>query len=382
MKQSIETICVHGGEHRFEDIRESLSVPIYQTAAFGHPDLGHSPDRFYYTRLTNPTRTHLQETVAALEGAHDAIAFTSGMAAITAVFELFAPGDRILCSADLYGGTVLLFDSIGKKNGLRLDLVDTTNADAVRAAVTPDTKAIYIETPSNPMMNVTDIRLCAQLAHSVGAILIVDNTFLSPYFQNPIALGADIVIHSGTKYLGGHNDTLAGFICLKDNTYSEKLYKISYTLGATLSPFDSWLMIRGIKTLALRMERAQENALAIANWLKQQKLVTKVYYVGLPEHPGYAVNASQSRGSGAMLSFAVATPELAQQVLAKVKIITFAESLGGPESLITFPATQTHADVAEEERKALGITDCFLRMSVGLEKAEDLIADLDQALNG
>lgn len=382
MKQSIETICVHGGQHRFEDIRESLSVPIYQTAAFGHPDLGHSPDRFYYTRLTNPTRTHLQETVAALEGAHDAIAFTSGMAAITAVFELFAPGDRILCSADLYGGTVLLFDSISKKNGLKLDLADTTDPEALRAAVTPDTKAIYIETPSNPMMNVTDIRLCAELAHSVGAILIVDNTFLSPYFQNPIALGADIVIHSGTKYLGGHNDTLAGFICLKDDTYSEKLYKISYTLGATLSPFDSWLMIRGIKTLALRMERAQENALAIANWLKTQPNVTKVYYVGLPEHPGHAVNASQSRGSGAMLSFTVATPELAQQVLAKVKIFTFAESLGGPESLITFPATQTHADVAEEERNRLGITDCFLRMSVGLEKAQDLIADLDQALNG
>ena len=382
MKQSIETICVHGGQHRFEDIRESLSVPIYQTAAFGHPDLGHSPDRFYYTRLTNPTRTHLQETVAALEGAHDAIAFTSGMAAITAVFELFAPGDRILCSADLYGGTVLLFDSISKKNGLKLDLVDTTDPETLRAAVTPDTKAIYIETPSNPMMNVTDIRLCAELAHSVGAILIVDNTFLSPYFQNPIALGADIVIHSGTKYLGGHNDTLAGFICLKDDTYSEKLYKISYTLGATLSPFDSWLMIRGIKTLALRMERAQENALAIANWLKTQPNVTKVYYVGLPEHPGHAVNASQSRGSGAMLSFTVVTPELAQQVLAKVKIFTFAESLGGPESLITFPATQTHADVAEEERNRLGITDCFLRMSVGLEKAGDLIADLDQALNG
>ena len=382
MKQSLETICVHGGEHKFPDSRESLSMPIYQTAAFAHPDLGHSPDRFYYTRLTNPTRNHLQETVAALEGAHDAIAFTSGMAAITAVFELFAPGDRIVASADLYGGTVLLFDSISKKNGLILDLVDTTNPETVKAAVTHGTKAVYIETPSNPMMNVTDIRLCAELAHSVGAVLIVDNTFLSPYFQNPIALGADIVIHSGTKYLGGHNDTIAGFLCLKDDTFSEKLYKISYTLGATLSPFDSWLMIRGIKTLAIRMERAQENALAIANWLKEQKNVTKVYYVGLPEHPGYAVNAAQSRGSGAMLSFAVATPELAQQVLAKVKIITFAESLGGPESLITFPATQTHADVAEEERNKLGITDCFLRMSVGLEKAEDLIADLDQALNG
>ena len=382
MKHAIETICVHGGEHKFPDSRESLSMPIYQTAAFAHPDLGHSPDRFYYTRLTNPTREHLQETVAALEDAKSAIAFSSGMAAITAVFELFAPGDRIVCASDLYGGTVLLFDSISKKNGLILEAVDTTDPEAVRAAVTPDTKAVYIETPSNPMMNVTDIRLCAELAHSVGAILIVDNTFLSPYFQNPIALGADIVIHSGTKYLGGHNDTIAGFVCLKDDTYGEALYKISYTLGATLSPFDSWLMIRGIKTLGIRMERAQENALAIANWLKQQKNVTKVYYVGLPEHPGYAVNASQSRGSGAMLSFAVATPELAQQVLAKVKIITFAESLGGPESLITFPATQTHADVPEADRLKLGITDCFLRMSVGLENAKDLIADLEQALNG
>ena len=381
MKNAIETICVHGGDHKFPDSRESLSVPIYQTAAFAHPDLGHSPDRFYYTRLTNPTRNHLQETVAALEGAKSAIAFTSGMAAITAVLELFAPGDRIVASSDLYGGTVLLFDSVCKKNGLKPELTDTTDADAVRAAITPGTKAVYIETPSNPMMNVTDIRLCAALAHSVGAILIVDNTFLSPYFQNPIPLGADIVIHSGTKYLGGHNDTIAGFVCLKDDTYSEKLYKISYTLGATLSPFDSWLMIRGIKTLAIRMERAQENAIAIANWLKQQKNVTKVYYVGLPEHPGYAVNASQSRGSGAMLSFTVATPELAQQVLAKVKIFTFAESLGGPESLITFPATQTHADVAEADRLKLGITDSLLRMSVGLENAKDLIADLDQALN-
>lgn len=381
MSRSIDTICVHGGEHRFPDSRESLSMPIYQTAAFAHPDLGHSPDRFYYTRLTNPTRTHLEETVAALEGAESCIAFTSGMAAISAVLELFVPGDRILCSADLYGGTVLLFDSVGRKNGLVPDMADTTDPEALRAAVTPDTKAIYIETPSNPMMNVTDIRLCAELAHSVGAVLIVDNTFLSPYFQNPIALGADIVIHSGTKYLGGHNDTLAGFVCLKNDTYRETLYKISYTLGSTLSPFDSWLMIRGIKTLAVRMEYQQNSALAIANWLNTQETVTKVYYVGLPQHPGYELNKRQSRGSGAMLSFAVATPELAQQILAKVKIITFAESLGGPESLITFPATQTHADVSPEERERLGITDCFLRMSVGLESPDDLIADLAQAMN-
>ena len=214
MCNSIVTRCVHGDEHKFKDNFQSLSMPIYQTAAFGHPDLGHSPERFYYTRLTNPTRLQLEETVSSLEGAADTVGFASGMAAITAVFELFAPGDRIVCSADLYGGTVLLFDLIEKKKGLSPVLVDTTDESALRAAITPDTRAIYIETPSNPMMNVTDIALCAQLAASVGALLIVDNTFLSPYLQNPLALGADISVHSGTKYLGGHNDTIAGFVCV------------------------------------------------------------------------------------------------------------------------------------------------------------------------
>ena len=380
MSRSIETRCVHGGEHKFRDPYQSLSTPIYQTAAFGHPDFGHSPDRFYYTRLTNPTRTQLEETVASLEDAAATIGFTSGMAAITAVFELFRPGDHIVCSADLYGGTVLLFDSISKKNGLKLTMADSTDPAQVEAAMTPETRAIYIETPSNPMMNVTDIAACSAIAKKYGALLIVDNTFLSPYFQNPIALGADIVIHSGTKYLGGHNDTIAGFVCLKDMTYQEKLYKISYTLGATLSPFDSWLMLRGIKTLAIRMERAQENALAIANWLQTMPQVEKVYYVGLPEHPGYETNRKQSRGSGAMLSFTMVSKELAVQVLEKVKLITFAESLGGPETLITFPATQTHADISPEDREKLGITDSFLRMSVGLENAQDLIGDLKQAM--
>ena len=380
MCNSIETRCVHGDEHKFKDNFQSLSMPIYQTAAFGHPDLGHSPERFYYTRLTNPTRLQLEETVSSLEGAADTVGFASGMAAITAVFELFAPGDRIVCSADLYGGTVLLFDLIEKKKGLSPVLVDTTDESALRAAITPDTRAIYIETPSNPMMNVTDIALCAQLAASVGALLIVDNTFLSPYLQNPLALGADISVHSGTKYLGGHNDTIAGFVCVKDQALGEKLHKISYTMGSTLPPFDSWLMLRGIKTLAVRMERAQENAMAIAQWLKMQPKVKKVYYVGLPEHPGYEVNKKQSRGSGAMLSFAVDTKETALQILDKVKIITFAESLGGPESLITYPATQTHCDVAAEEREKLGITDSFLRMSVGLENVNDLIRDLEQAM--
>ena len=380
MHNSMETRCVHGAAHKFQDPYQSLSTPIYQTAAFGHPDLGHSPQRFYYTRLTNPTRLQAEETVSSLEGAADTVAFTSGMAAISAVFELFAPGDRIVCSADLYGGTVLLFDLVGRKNALALHLTDTTDPDALRAAVTPGTRAIYIETPSNPMMNVTDIALCARLAKEVGALLIVDNTFLSPYFQNPLELGADIVIHSGTKYLGGHNDTIAGFVCVSDKALGERLHRLAYTLGATLSPFDSWLLLRGIKTLPVRMERAQENALAIANWLKEQPRVKKVYYVGLPEHPGYEVNKRQSRGSGAMLSFAVDSRETALRILEKVQIITFAESLGGPESLITLPATQTHADVPAPEREKLGITDAFLRLSVGLENVRDLIGDLEQAM--
>lgn len=380
MSKSIETRCVHGGDHKFTEDTHGLTMPIYQTAAFSHTKLGHNDSGFDYTRISNPTRSHLEETVSALEGAVDTVAFASGMAAISAVFELFAPGDHIVCSADLYGGTVLLFDLVEKKNGLKITMADTTDPEAVRAAMEPGTKAIYVETPSNPMMNVTDIRACAEIAKEYGAMLIVDNTFLSPYFQNPIALGADIALHSGTKFLGGHNDTISGFVCCADQAVADRVRKIAATAGSVLAPFDSWLMIRGIKTLAVRMERAQENALAIAKWLKEQPKVKNVYYVGLPDHPGYAVNAAQSRGSGAMLSFALDTPETALKVLQNVKVITFAESLGGPESLITLPATQTHRDVSPEDREKLGITDSFLRMSVGLENAQDLIDDLAQAM--
>lgn len=382
MKNAIETLCVHGGPHAHPDAKRSLTVPIYQSAAFSHLETGHNEHGFDYTRISNPTREHLEETVSALEGAAKTIAFTSGMAAITNVFELFAPGDRIVCSEDLYGGTVLLMDLVGKKNGLEFIFVDTTDNDALAAAIVPGVKAVYIETPSNPMMNVTSIRFCAEMARLCGALLIVDNTFLSPYFQNPIALGADIVVHSGTKYLAGHNDTLSGFLCVKDAALGERLHKIAYALGATLSPFDSYLMIRGIKTLAVRMERQQQTALAIAKWLEQQPKVEKVYYVGLPSHPGYERNAAQSRGSGGMLSFAVDSRETALKILKGVKVITFAESLGGPESLITLPSLQTHRDVAEADRLRLGITDSLLRLSVGLENADDLIADLQQAMEG
>ena len=381
MKQSIETLCVHGGEHRFPDGARSLTVPIYQTAAFSHLETGHNEHGFDYTRLSNPTRQHLEETVSALEGAAGTIAFASGMAAISTVFELFAPEDHIICSADLYGGTVLLFDLVEKKNGLRFTFVDTTDLTQVEQALEPGTKAVYIETPSNPMMNVTDIRGCAALAKKAGARLIVDNTFLSPYLQNPIALGADLVVHSGTKFLAGHNDTISGFLCAADGTVAERLRKLAATMGNVLSPFDSYLMLRGIKTLAVRMERQQQTAMAIAKWLRNQEKVTKVYYAGLPDHPGYAVNAAQSRGAGGMLSFAVDSHETALKILKNVKVITFAESLGGPESLITLPALQTHRDVAPAEREKLGITDSLLRLSVGLENAEDLMADLAQAMD-
>lgn len=380
MYLSRETLCVHGLDHAHPDEKRSLTVPIYQTAAFSHLQPGHNEHGFDYTRISNPTREQLEETVSALESAQRTIAFTSGMAAISAVFELFAPGDKILCSEDLYGGTVLLMDLVGRKNGLELIFVDTTDPQALEAAMTPDIKAIYIETPSNPMMNVTDIRLCSQWARKLGALLIVDNTFLSPYFQNPLMMGAHIVVHSGTKYLCGHNDTLSGFLCFSDTTLAERVHKIAYALGAGLSPFDSYLMLRGIKTLALRMEYQNRSALAIARWLRNQPKVKKVYYVGLEDHPGYALNASQSRGCGGMLSFTVDSPETALKLLKKVRIITFAESLGGPESLVTLPALQTHRDVPEADRLRLGITDSLIRLSVGLENPQDLIQDLLQAL--
>ncbi len=381
MSRSIETLCVHGGDHGFSDAARSITVPIYQSAAFSHLQPGHNEHGFDYTRISNPTRQHLEETVGALEGAKKTIAFSSGMAAIGCVFELFAPGDHIVCSEDLYGGTVLLMNLVAKKNGLRFSFVDTTDREKIAAAMEPGTKAIYIETPSNPMMNVTDIRYCGELSRQYGSLLIVDNTFLSPYFQNPIALGADIALHSGTKFLGGHNDTISGFLCMADPALGQRLHQIAYAQGSTLSPMDSYLMIRGIKTLAVRMERQQQTALAIAQWLKQQPKVTGVYYVGLPEHPGYALNASQSRGSGSMLSFSLDSHETARKLLQGVKLATFAESLGGPETLITIPALQTHKDVAPEDLKRLGITDSLLRMSVGLENAQDLIADLEQAMN-
>lgn len=380
MNRQIETRCIHGNaDFSYQDAARAVSFPIYQTATFGHIGLGKSSG-FDYTREKNPTRQRLEETISALENACDTVAFSSGMAAVSACFELFQPGDHIICSEDLYGGVIRLFRTVGQKNGLSVSYADTADPDAVRALLRPETKALYVETPSNPMMNITDLRACAALAKEHGLLLIVDNTFLSPYLQNPIDFGADLVIHSGSKFLSGHNDTIAGFLSSATQDLADRVRLLAKTTGGVLGPFDCWLVLRGLKTLSVRMERQQENAGKVARWLAQQPQIRQVFYAGLPEHPGYRLNQSQARGPGSMISFRTDTAETAHRILEQVRLITFAESLGGTESLITYPMTQTHPDVPREMRERLGITDTLLRLSVGLEHPDDIIADLAQAM--
>lgn len=380
MEYGIDTKCIHGDnsltkEHPYG----AVATPIYQTATFAHPGVGVSSG-YDYTRESNPTRTELERIVSSLEGAYDTVACSTGMAAVSICLELFQTGDHIICSEDLYGGSVRLFGTIGQNRGLLFSYVDTSDAALVEKSIRENTKALYLETPSNPTMKVTDLRAMKKLAEKYGLIVIVDNTFLSPYFQNPLSLGADIVLHSGTKFLGGHNDTLSGILCTSREDLAKRIRYLYKTVGCCLSPFDSFLLIRGIKTLAVRMEKQQRSAQILAEWLKEQKRVKKVYYVGLPEHPGYEINKSQARGTGSMISFHTDTAETARKILQRVKLISYAESLGGVESLITYPMLQTHGDVPEDIRQKLGITDCLLRLSVGIENVEDLIADLAQAL--
>jgi cystathionine gamma-synthase len=380
MEQHLETQCIHGNfDFSYKEATRAVSFPIYQTATFGHVAFGQSTG-FDYTREKNPTRQRLEETISALEGACDTVAFSSGMAAVSACFELFQPSDHIICSEDLYGGAVRLLQNIGRKNGLSVDFTDTTDLDKIRALIRSETKAIYIETPSNPMMNITDIKGCAALAKEHKLFLIVDNTFLSPCLQNPLKLGAHMVIHSGSKFLAGHNDTISGFLSCADPELAERVRFIAKTTGGVLAPFDAWLVLRGIKTLPIRMERQQENAEKTALWLQKHPKITQVFYAGLSEHPGYELNRKQARGAGSMISFHTDTEETALRILNKVRMITFAESLGGTESLITYPMVQTHSDVPVEMREHLGITETLLRLSVGLEYADDIIADLAQAL--
>jgi len=374
----ISTICVHGAQDKSTNTG-SVTVPIFQAATYAHPGLGKSTG-YDYSRTQNPTREYLEKTLANLENGCGAFAFSTGMAALTALLELFNSGDRIIASDDLYGGSVRFFDNMAANHGIKFDYVNTSNLKEIENAVTPNTKAVFIETPTNPMMRVTDIAGTAAIAKKNKLLLIVDNTFLTPYFQRPISLGADIVLHSGTKYLGGHNDTLSGFLVCADSQIEEKLRFIYKTTGACLSPFDSFLLIRGIKTLAIRMEKHDENGRKIAAWLRDHPKVKKVFYPGLETHPDIEVSKKQSSGFGGMISFETDSEETAVKVLEKVKLILFAESLGGVDTLITYPLTQTHADVPLEKREQNGINARLLRLSVGIEDAKDIIEDLKQAL--
>lgn len=374
------TVCIHGnGKRKNVDNTGSISFPIYQTAAYAHPGVGQSTG-YDYSRLQNPTREEVERIMADLEHGMDALAFSTGMAAISAFMELFRPGDHIIATDDLYGGSIRQFRLINEKNGITVTYVDTSDLGQVKAALQENTKLIYVESPTNPMMQVTDIAAISEIAQKNGCLLAVDNTFLTPYFQNPLDLGADVVIHSATKYLEGHNDTLGGFLITDREDISQALRNIIKTTGAGLAPFDSWLILRGIKTLAVRMEKHQQNALEIARWLLTQPKVQEVRYVGLENHPGREITGRQSRGYGGMLTFRVDSRETVYRMLEKVRLVQFAESLGGTESLITYPMTQTHADVPDEKRREKGIDETLLRMSVGIEDVHDIIADLKQAI--
>ena len=357
----------------------AISFPIYPSATYRHPGVGESTG-FDYTRSGNPTRQMLEEGLALLEGGSRGLAFSSGMAALTTLFLHFSAGDHLVVSEDLYGGTYRVLAQVFAKLGLSASYVDTTQTAAVAAAVTPQTKAILVETPGNPLLGVADLRALADLCRQRGLLFIVDNTFLTPLLQRPLDLGADVVIHSATKYLSGHNDLCAGVLVARDAALGERLYFLQNSTGAILPPQDCWLLIRSLKTLALRVERHSQNALAVARWLKTQPKVTAVYYPGLEDHPGHELSKAQTKGFGGMLSFRVESPKLARAALKKLRLISFAESLGGVESLMTLPAVQTHGDIPKEERERLGICESLLRLSVGIEEAEDIIADLEQAL--
>jgi cystathionine gamma-synthase len=372
------TLFVHGATP-YEALTGAVSTPIFQSATFRHPGLGESTG-FDYSRCQNPTRKELEESMALFEHGKYGLAFATGMGAISTLIKFFKPGDHIIISEDLYGGTFRLFNEYYAQYGFSFSWVDTSRFDKVEAAVLPETKGLFIETPSNPMMKVSDIERCADLMHRNGGYLIVDNTFLTPCFQLPLDWGADFVIHSGTKYLSGHNDTLAGII-VHANDEAEPVLRLAQTSeGAALAPFDAWLVLRGLKTLALRMEKHQENGKKLAAYLRRHPGVEKVFYTGFDDHPQSALSARQTRGHSGLVSFYLKQAEDVPKLLASVKLILFAESLGGVQSLITFPLAQTHAAIPEEMRLAAGVNDRLMRLSCGIEDADDLIDDLEAAI--
>ena len=375
------TRAIHGGQHP-DPSTGAVMPPIYQTSTYAQSAPG-VHQGYEYSRTQNPTRHALERALASIEGGTHGLAFGSGLAAVDACMKLLAPGDEVISTNDLYGGTYRQFVKVYEKYGLKFHFTPMGNAADVAALVNANTKMIWVETPTNPMLNVIDIAAVAEVAKMSGALLVVDNTFATPYLQQPLALGADIALHSATKYLGGHSDVVLGALVVKDEALAEKLYFLQNATGAVCGPMDSFLVLRGIKTLHVRMDRHQENALELATYLRQHPAVSRVVFPGFEDHPGHAVAKKQMRGFGGMISFAVKSDsfEDASKVVSALKVFTLAESLGGVESLAGHPASMTHASIPKAQREESGVTDGLIRLSVGIEDVRDLKADLDTALS-
>ena len=378
MSYSIESLLIHGGKD-IDETTGAVNIPVYQTSTYKQSELGVNSG-WEYSRTGNPTRDALEKLVADLEGGKYGLAFASGLAAIHTVLSLFKAGDKLIVSDNIYGGTFRVLQNVFEPLGIKYEIVDTSNVSKVEAAIDESVKAVYIESPANPLLSVTDIEEVSKVAKKHNKLLIVDNTFMTPYLQKPLDLGADIVIHSGTKYLGGHSDVISGLVVVKDKDIADRLYYLQNAIGGVLAPWDSFLMIRGIKTLGVRMDRHVENAKKIANWLANSGYVSKVYFPGLKSDPGYEVQNKQAKGPGAMISF-VLKEEYDYKIFFKsLKLIMLAESLGGVESLVCHPATMTHAAIPKDIREKVGIVDELIRFSVGIEGVDDLIEDLKQAI--
>lgn len=373
------TDAIHGGQNP-EEKTGAIITPIYQTSTYKQDGIGKHRG-YEYARTANPTREAFERNIAILERGKHGIAYSSGMAATDTIARLFKPGDEFVVTHNTYGGTYRLFEFILKEFGIRFTYVDTSELDAVKAAMNPAVKMVFVETPTNPILQVTDIRAVCDIAHENGAVVCVDNTFMSPYFQTPIDLGADIVMHSTTKFLNGHSDMVGGIVVVNDDDTAERLRYLQNAVGAVPGPFDCWLALRGTKTLAVRMRQHEENARILAAFLREHPRVERVFYPGFEDHPHHALARRQQRGFGAIISIDTGSRERADQLMKAVRVFTLAESLGGVESLISHPATMTHGAVPQAEKDRLGIVDGLVRISVGIEDVEDLQADLDRALN-
>ncbi|MBQ3736910.1 MAG: PLP-dependent transferase [Candidatus Methanomethylophilaceae archaeon] len=376
--RSIETMLIHGG-NQIDERTGAVNVPIYQTSTYMQNGLGRNRG-FEYSRTGNPTRKVLEDLIAELEGGVAGFAFASGMAAITTVLSLFRSGDRILISRNVYGGTYRVLDKVFSSFGIRYSILDSEDPESLERSIGDDVKAILLESPANPLMSVTDIRAFSEVAHRHGVKVIVDNTFMTPYLQRPLELGADIVVHSGTKYLGGHSDLVAGLAIVNDAETAERMAFLQNATGGILQPFDSFLLIRGIKTLSVRMDRHVQNAEAIARYLQSSEDVSRIHYPGIESDPGYAVNSRQAKNGGAMISFELTENHNLNRFFESLELVSLAESLGGVESLVCHPSSMTHASIPEDIRKAVGISERLIRLSPGIESVDDIIADLDNAM--